>query len=267
MKYGRNIGVFILFLFTILTASAQDEGKKDAVPYKELKKHIPAECKGLHKVKDIDDLILQMYENLDSRCLFIVPDNVLEKTWGIPVLDYDTDAKSEASIKRAKEIEGDIDDGTNDVIYANRFHDCYQGRMMCFIINTTTHYERLLPEARILTGSIDKGEFPKLLPLPQVIRDQPKYDEFKIREQQAKNGIYKRIKGSPAAHGAPYNGLKLYIPSPTSYDVHSLYYWLNHDKSDDKLVLMLETSYLPLVKICLVDSAKILKDKELFFFC
>ena len=56
MKYGRHIGAFILFLFTIFTASAQDEGKEDTVPYKELKKHIPAECKGLHRVKDVDDL-------------------------------------------------------------------------------------------------------------------------------------------------------------------------------------------------------------------
>ena len=69
MKYSRNIGVFILFLFTIFTASAQDEGKEDAVPYKELKKHVPAECRGLHKVKDIDDLLLQMYNNLDNDCL------------------------------------------------------------------------------------------------------------------------------------------------------------------------------------------------------
>ena len=41
MKYGRDIGVFIFFLFTIFTASVQDEGKEDAVSYKKLKKHIP----------------------------------------------------------------------------------------------------------------------------------------------------------------------------------------------------------------------------------
>lgn len=34
MKYGRDIGVFILFLFTIFTASAQDKGKEDTVSYK-----------------------------------------------------------------------------------------------------------------------------------------------------------------------------------------------------------------------------------------
>ena len=41
MKYGRDIGVFIFFLFTIFTDSAQDERKEDAVSYKKLKKHIP----------------------------------------------------------------------------------------------------------------------------------------------------------------------------------------------------------------------------------
>lgn len=50
MKYGRDIGVFIFFLFTIFTASAQDEGKEDALPYKELKKHIPAEYRVLHRI-------------------------------------------------------------------------------------------------------------------------------------------------------------------------------------------------------------------------
>ena len=87
MKYGRHIGAFILFLFTIFTALAQGEGKEDAVPYKELKKHIPAECRGLHKVKDIDDLLLQIYTNIDSHCIFDIPMETLERIWGIPLFD------------------------------------------------------------------------------------------------------------------------------------------------------------------------------------
>ena len=88
IKYSRDIGVFILFLFTIFTASAQDEGKEDAMPYKELKKHISAECRRLHKVEDIDVLSLQMYNNLDNDCLFIIRTSVLEGVWGLPVLDF-----------------------------------------------------------------------------------------------------------------------------------------------------------------------------------
>ena len=101
MKYGRDIGVFILFLCTIFTASAQDEGKEDAVPYKELKKHIPAECRGLHKVKDIDDLLLQIYDNIDdlllqiydnidSHCIFDISIEALERIWRIPLFDGST---------------------------------------------------------------------------------------------------------------------------------------------------------------------------------
>jgi len=90
MKYGRHIGAFILFLFTIITALAQDEGKEDAVPYKELKKHIPAECKGLHRVKDMDDLLLQMYYNIDTHCLFNIKTDDLQQLWGLPVINMIT---------------------------------------------------------------------------------------------------------------------------------------------------------------------------------
>lgn len=90
MKYDRHISVFILFLFTIFTASAQDEGKEDAMPYKELKKHIPAECQGLHKVKDIDDLLLQMYYNIDTYCLFNIKTDDLQQLWGLPVINLVT---------------------------------------------------------------------------------------------------------------------------------------------------------------------------------
>ena len=86
MKYGRHIGVSILLLFTIFTASAQNEGKEDAVPYKELKKHIPAECRGLHKVKDIDDLLLQIYNNIDNQCMFNIATDKLEKILNIPII-------------------------------------------------------------------------------------------------------------------------------------------------------------------------------------
>ena len=97
MRYGRDIGVFILFLFTIFTAAAQSEGE-NAVPYQKLKKHIPAKCKGLHKVKDIDDLLLQMYNNLDNDCLFIIRTSALEDVWGLPVLDF-----SRKNIKKSDE--------------------------------------------------------------------------------------------------------------------------------------------------------------------
>ena len=45
-------------------------------------------CKNLGKVGDLDDLLFQMYSNLDSHCLFEMPVGELERIWGIPVYDY-----------------------------------------------------------------------------------------------------------------------------------------------------------------------------------
>lgn len=53
MEYGRRISVLAFLLFITFTTAAQSE-EDNSVPYKELKEHIPAECRGLHKMKDID---------------------------------------------------------------------------------------------------------------------------------------------------------------------------------------------------------------------
>ncbi len=60
-------------------------------------------CHGLHKVTDIDDLLLQVYNNLDSHCLFYMPREELSKAWGIPVFDIEQQIES---IKYRKEKYG-----------------------------------------------------------------------------------------------------------------------------------------------------------------
>ena len=59
-------------------------------------------CKNLGKVGDLDDLLFQMYSNLDSHCLFEMPVGELERIWGIPVYDYTppTDTASEEVNRR-----------------------------------------------------------------------------------------------------------------------------------------------------------------------
>ena len=47
--------------------------------HKELKNHIPTERIGLRKVKNIDDLLLQVHSNPDSQYLFKIPVEILEK--------------------------------------------------------------------------------------------------------------------------------------------------------------------------------------------
>ncbi|MFC0035132.1 hypothetical protein [Cardiobacterium valvarum] len=49
MEYGRRIGVLAFLFFMRFAAAAQSAGEQ-AMPYKKLKKHIPAKCRGLHKV-------------------------------------------------------------------------------------------------------------------------------------------------------------------------------------------------------------------------
>ncbi len=43
-------------------------------------------CKNLHKVTDIDDLLKQMYDNIDSHCLFEMDTDDLERVWKIRIL-------------------------------------------------------------------------------------------------------------------------------------------------------------------------------------
>ena len=162
MKYGRHIGAFILFLFTIFTASAQDEGKEDAVPYKELKKHIPAECRGLHKVKDIDDLLLQIYTNIDSHCIFDIPMETLERIWGIPLFDR-------PAYKSIYGEWGDILDNASTLYMEKNYmyeHDKDLKGKPYYSIHYTKTYGK---KNSFFGGSLGRGFLPKNLPRPKVI--------------------------------------------------------------------------------------------------
>ena len=151
MKYGRDIGVFILFLFTIFSASAQDDGKEDAVPYKELKQHIPAECRGLHKVKDIDDLLLQMHSNLDSQCLFKIPVEILEKIWYLPIIDS-------GDFYALPDSEKELIQKENNVFIQRDIHNSF-----CYIVVSDEVYI----SKRIQAKEPPYKRFPKNLPPPR----------------------------------------------------------------------------------------------------
>ena len=162
MKYGRNIGVFILFLFTIFTASAQDEGKEDAVPYKELKKHIPAECRGLHKVKDIDDLLLQIYDNIDSHCIFDISIEALERIWRIPLFDGSTYKSIYAG------EDGLLENAST--LYMEKNYMYGYDKALKEKLYYSIHYTKAYGEKNsFFGGSLGRGFLPKNLPRPKVI--------------------------------------------------------------------------------------------------
>lgn len=48
---------------------------------------MPTACKNLHRVENVDDLLKQFYDNIDSHCLFEMDTVELEKIWGIRVFN------------------------------------------------------------------------------------------------------------------------------------------------------------------------------------
>ena len=87
-------------------------------------------CKNLAKIKGIDDLLFQMYSNLDSYCLFEMPTEELERIWGIPVLDF-TDLKYD---KRFDAID------SLNTLYVRRYDDYEQKQKRELIISMTDTY-------------------------------------------------------------------------------------------------------------------------------
>ena len=87
-------------------------------------------CKNLGKVGDLDDLLFQMYSNLDSHCLFEMPVGELERIWGIPVVDF-TDSKYD---KRFDAID------SLNTLYVRRYDDYEQKQKRELIISMIDTY-------------------------------------------------------------------------------------------------------------------------------
>ncbi len=127
-------------------------------------------CKNLHKVTDIDDLLKQMYDNIDSHCLFEMDTDDLEKVWGIRVFNHTPYSKSE-SIKAVK------------------FHRNKKGISLgkypsYFTLNITEKSKKSL-----VAGSQRTGSYPKYLPNPIVIAPKRKYSQL-IRDKKIKERKY-----------------------------------------------------------------------------
>ena len=85
IPYLFRLGIWLALLVSgVLSTHAADAGNPSL--YQRLS--IPTECRNLHKVTDIDDLIRQLYDNIDSYCLFDIAPGALEKIWGLPVFDF-----------------------------------------------------------------------------------------------------------------------------------------------------------------------------------
>lgn len=133
---------------------------------------INTECKNLHKVVDIDDLLYQMYSNIDSHCLFEMPTGELEKIWGIPIVDYtfpkiettETNQKLDEVIEYRKKVENEM-----NTIYLLKWrspHNEKYSRFDVWVTLNNTNKNYFFHQLKI---NLEQKQFPKRLPEPNKI--------------------------------------------------------------------------------------------------
>ena len=194
-------------------------------------------CKNLGKVGDLDDLLFQMYSNLDSHCLFEMPVGELERIWGIPVYDYTppTDTASEEvnrrNIKKRDEYalkrQADQDKYKRlhwEVIKSNDYDPDNEGEIknVVFEIFSAKDY-----------GVFMQGKYPKFLP-PPIIKE-PESEYFMDPPY-----VDHELEGYTPPTEFEKNGFL--PPSDTVYKQDTEYFWLNPGRDVKLPYLTLRTS-------------------------
>lgn len=179
---------------------------------------IQTACKNLHKVVDIDDLLKQMYDNLDSQCLFEMPTAELEKIWGIRIFDY-TGVEFQANEVEAKKWQTIFKQESQFYETAHSLYIKKINAKTLSILQTKTHAKLF----HHYGGSLSKGQFPTLLPPFHQAEIPP--DNFAPVPPTYINNDY------PAPP-----------PTNTLYNIESKYYWKSNN---GKIQLILRTHFLP----------------------
>ena len=225
-------------LAATLPLLAQESASADAA--KTAAHAIPAECKNLAKVQDIDDALFQMYSNLDSQCLFDIPAATLEAIWGIPVLD---------NVDIADEDRGafnkhywDLQENAKTLFVGKiRLYGMNMPEVIQLYILPTKAY---IPhrKAGIFFDSVVEGRYPPGLPAAQVKKVEPYY----IPPREPPIGG-ERIDPDP--------------PAQSVYEPWSYSYWINKDNDPDMPILVFKftTDTLPR-NAALYSKAKILNE-------
>lgn len=197
------------------------------------KETVMGTCKNLDKVDDIDDLLFQFYSNIDNQCLFEMPTEELEKIWGIRVLDY-VDLSFEEKSQLNVEFKN-IKRNEEGIFIAK---ENYEQSIPAFHIHLADKYRK---KNNGWGGSVGKGQYPKLLPSPEIVSD------FFQDSSESRRQIH---------------GSWSIIPKDTVYHKYSQYYWLNKANSDKQPVLLFETNFLPRpARMILYSEAQILDFK------
>lgn len=164
-------------------------------------------CQNLHKVEDVDDLLKQFYDNIDSHCLFEMDTKELERIWGIRVFDfYDLQSQFWKNVEEHSK--------TGEGIFVLK-RNLAKG-VVLEIMYTEQYYKQ---NNSNWGGSLGLGQFPKYLPQPDKISALP----FEV-----------------SVHPALPEHDKLYIKD-SAYNSYSFYWWFNKTKDINKPFLEIET--------------------------
>lgn len=126
----------------------------------QLAKKSSQSCQNLYQVIDIDDILKQMYDNIDSDCLFKMPANELEKIWGIKVFDLNTLTEPRVTIEKFAQ--------SYQALYVTR-HTSSSGITSLKVLSSYPTYS--------LGGSFVYGRFPYYLPPPKIYKHE-NYEVF-----------------------------------------------------------------------------------------
>lgn len=224
----KNFFIYILSALTLAAVPFAHSADKTAAPTSTQSFAIPAECRNLGKVNDIDDLFFQMYSNLDSNCLFEIPAEELESIWGLPVLDFSSgeDQKIDAAWARYHEI-----NAKEKTLYLEKRQDHAATRPypLSFHVKASQKlHERPAEKSEgpysPFGGSMGEGKFPRNLPKPTQKR------------------MYKPNSFLAVAKGANIVNEPLPPSHPASkidYRGYNFYYWINKGQDPGKPLLLI----------------------------
>ncbi|SSY70422.1 Uncharacterised protein [Alysiella crassa] len=197
---------------------------------------VQAACKNLHKVVDIDDLLKQMYDNLDSQCLFEMPQEMLIQIWGIPVIDS---MKEEVELN--KQLENEIFNEKNTLyIYRTSNIKEINGKVEKFAslhVYTSPKFKQVNLS---FGGSLDKGQYPNILPPPFI-------KQLSLEEINEDGFLTSFIENEKER-----SELQAKLPKQNIYQPNTRYYWINPKKLPNYPILYMET--LPLSPFNLSNS-------------
>lgn len=122
-------------------------------------------CQNFKKINDVDDLLYQMYRNLDSDCLFKMPVEELSAIWGIPIFDF-YDKTFEQKQELRKQIDRWEAEYLIPTLFVNKELFLYNEKKSVYFTVHGNFALQFLKSKTKYDGSLAEGKFPYLLPKP-----------------------------------------------------------------------------------------------------